>query len=198
MYIIAGLGNPGKKYENTRHNMGFHAVDRIAETLRIDVNRGRFQSLIGEGDLDGEKVILCKPQTFMNLSGNALREICSFYKLPMSHVIVIYDDIDLPLGHLRIRKAGGPGTHNGMRSVVQQLGTEDFPRIRIGVGGNKGSLVNHVIGAVPKEERVRLEEAAQAASDAALDIIRLGADRAMNLHNTKKGSKKNGESKDEK
>lgn len=198
MYIIAGLGNPGKKYENTRHNMGFHAVDRIAESLRVDVNRGRFQSLIGEGMADGEKIILCKPQTFMNLSGHALREICSFYKLPSDHLIVIYDDIDLPLGHLRIRKSGGPGTHNGMRSVVQQLGTEDFPRIRIGVGGNKGSLVDHVIGAVPKEERVLLEETAEAAAEAALDIIRLGIDRAMNLHNTKKESKKNSEKKDEK
>lgn len=186
MYIIAGLGNPGVKYEKTRHNMGFRAIDRIAAHHGISVNRGKFRSLIGEGRIAGEKVVLVKPQTFMNLSGEALRSVVDFYKVPEENIILIYDDIDLPLGNIRIRKSGGPGTHNGMRSVVTHLGTCAFPRVRIGVGGGGSELVAHVIGSVPKEEQVVLDEAAEAAALAAEAILEDGPDLAMNRHNTKK------------
>ena len=114
MYIIAGLGNPGSKYENTRHNMGFKAIDAMASEFGIDVNRAKFKGLIGEGRIGSEKVILLKPQTYMNLSGQSVREIMNFYKIPEENLIVIYDDFDLPIGSIRVRKSGGPGTHNGM------------------------------------------------------------------------------------
>lgn len=166
--------------------MGFRAIDRIADDLGIKVNRGRFSSLVGEGMLDGEKILLLKPQTFMNLSGRAIREAVSFYKIDGEDLTVIYDDIDIPLGSIRIRKSGGPGTHNGMRSVVSELGTRDFSRIRIGIGGGSGSLVDYVIGPVPAEENARLDEAAEAAATAAEDIVRYGIDRAMNMDNTGK------------
>lgn len=184
MYIIAGLGNPGEKYKHTRHNMGFRALDKIAESLDVSVTKAKFQSLIGECRIGSEKVILVKPQTYMNLSGEALKEIVNFYKVDTCNVIVIYDDIDIPLGSIRIRKFGGPGTHNGMRSVVSRLETTDFPRIRAGVGGNSGSLVNHVIGKVSKAEDQILDETAMKAAKAAKDIIEIGIDRAMNLNNT--------------
>lgn len=186
MYIIAGLGNPGDKYKQTRHNMGFRALDKIAEALNIDVNKSKFKSLIGEGKIGSEKVLLVKPQTYMNLSGDALREVVNFYKVEANKIIIIYDDIDIPLGSIRIRKFGGPGTHNGMRSVVSQLGTTEFPRIRTGVGGTKGSLVNHVIGKVSKDENLILDETAENAAKAAIDIIELGIDKAMNRNNTVK------------
>ena len=127
MYIIVGLGNPGSKYENTRHNMGFKAIDAMASEFGIDVNRAKFKGLIGEGRIGSEKVILLKPQTYMNLSGQSVREIMNFYKIPEENLIVIYDDFDLPIGSIRVRKSGGPGTHNGMKSVIQELGSRKFP-----------------------------------------------------------------------
>ena len=192
MYIIVGLGNPGKKYEHTRHNMGFIAVDRIAARAGIDVAKSRFRGLVGDGRIAGERVILLKPQTFMNLSGGSVREAASYYRVPDDHIIVIYDDIDIPLGSIRIRKAGGPGTHNGMRSVVSELGSEAFPRVRIGIGSDSGdSLVDHVIGKVPMDERRILDEAADRAAVIVEDMIGLGLDIAMNRHNVRKSSEKN-------
>ena len=134
MYVIVGLGNPGKKYENTRHNMGFLAVDVLAEKYDIKVNKIKFKSLVGEGRIAGEKVVLAKPQTYMNLSGEAVREIVDFYKIEPQQLIVIYDDIDIDTGAIRIRKKGSAGTHNGMRNILYQIRTEDFPRIRVGIG----------------------------------------------------------------
>lgn len=186
MYIIAGLGNPGDKYAQTRHNMGFRAIDKLADDLSVDVTKTKFKSLIGECRIGTQKVLLVKPQTYMNLSGDALREVTNFYKIPAENVIVIYDDIDIPLGSIRIRKFGGPGTHNGMRSIVSQLGTTEFPRIRAGVGGNDGSLVDHVIGKVSKDENAILDETAVKAAKAAKDIIEVGIEKAMNLNNTTK------------
>ena len=186
MYIIAGLGNPGDKYARTRHNMGFRVIDKLSADLSVDVTRAKFKSLIGECRIGSEKVLLVKPQTFMNLSGDALRDVANFYKVPDENIIVIYDDMDIPLGAIRIRKFGGPGTHNGMRSVVSRLGTTQFPRIRTGVGGNEGSLVNHVIGKVSKDEEQVLDETATKAAKAARDIIEVGIDKAMNLNNTSK------------
>lgn len=190
MYIIIGLGNPGTKYENTRHNMGFKAIDSIARELGVDVSRNKFKALIGETNIGGQKVLLVKPQTFMNLSGEAAREVVNFYKVPNENIIVIYDDIDLQLGALRIRKGGGPGTHNGMKSMVNCLGFKDFPRIRIGVGGNGDeNLIDHVIGKVSKSEQQLLNENADAAAAAAIDIVRVGIDNAMNTHNVRKPEK---------
>ena len=185
MYLIIGLGNPGKEYENTRHNMGFKALDVLASDTGIEIKKSKFQSLLGKGKINGEKVILCKPQTYMNLSGNAARECAMYYDVPRENVIVIYDDLDLPIESIRIRKAGGPGTHNGMKSVVQQLGITDFPRIRIGIGAAREDedVIDRVIGKVPKSEQAMLDEAARKAAEAALDIIRIGIDNAMNKHN---------------
>lgn len=190
MYIIAGLGNPGSKYENTRHNMGFKAIDAMASEFGIDVNRAKFKGLIGEGRIGSEKVILLKPQTYMNLSGQSVREIMNFYKIPEESLIVIYDDFDLPIGSIRVRKSGGPGTHNGMKSVVQELGSRKFPRVRVGIGSSDGSTIQFVIGKVGKDEQQILNEAAGAAASAAADIIRIGIENAMNIHNTRKSEKK--------
>ena len=185
MYLIAGLGNPGKEYENTRHNMGFKAMDALASATGIEIKKSRFEGLIGIGKINGEKVILLKPQTYMNLSGSSIRKAAMYYDIPRENVIVIYDDIDIPMRSIRIRKAGGPGTHNGMKSVCKELGITDFPRVRIGVGDKQAGedLTSHVIGKVSKSEQAELDEAAKAAADAVCDIIKLGIDNAMNKHN---------------
>jgi peptidyl-tRNA hydrolase, PTH1 family len=190
MYIIAGLGNPGQKYENTRHNMGFKTIDCLAEEFGIDVNRSKFKGLIGEGRIGTEKIILLKPQTYMNLSGQSIREIVDYYKVPDENLIVVYDDFDLPIGSIRIRKSGGPGTHNGMKSVVGELNSRKFPRIRIGIGSSDGSTIDFVIGKVSKSEQEILAQASKAAADAAADIVRIGIENAMNIHNTKRNREK--------
>ena len=184
-FVIAGLGNPGKEYEETRHNMGYKAIDVLSSDENIDVRRNKFHSLIGQGRIAGKKVILIKPETYMNRSGIAVREAAMYFNVAPENLIVIYDDIDLPSGSIRIRKSGGAGTHNGMKSVVQQLGTKDFVRIRIGVGAAKAGedLVDRVIGEVPAAERELLQKAAAEAAAAARDIIAIGVDNAMNRHN---------------
>lgn len=160
MYIIAGLGNPGKQYENTKHNVGFLTIDVLAEKLGIRVSKIKHKALTGEGFISGEKVILVKPQTYMNLSGESIREILSFYKADPERLVVIYDDIDLPMGSLRIRKKGSAGTHNGMKSIIYQIVSEDFPRVRIGIGGErKGDLADYVISGFRKEDRKTVEDA---------------------------------------
>ena len=194
MYVIAGLGNPGKKYENTRHNMGFIAIDQLAEKHNIKVDKLKFKALVGEGRIAGQKVLLVKPQTYIIVSGESIREVMNFYKLEPENLIVIYDDIDIEAGTLRIRKFGSAGTHNGMKSVVYQLQSDRFPRIRLGIGSQKkGDLVNFVIGGFSKEEVPVLEEAVQHAVLAAECIIEDGIDKAMNQYNTKKRSKKDDE-----
>ena len=184
-FVIVGLGNPGAEYEKTRHNMGFRAIDALASDENIEVRRAKFHALIGQGRIAGHKVILVKPQTYMNRSGIAVRETAMYYNVPSCNVIVIYDDIDLPLTAVRIRKSGGAGTHNGMKSVVEQLGVKDFPRIRIGVGSQDSGedLVDRVIGKVPKSEQELLDKTAEAAAKAAADIVRSGIEIAMNRHN---------------
>ena len=194
MYVIAGLGNPGKKYENTRHNMGFITIDQLAEKHNIKVDKLKFKALVGEGRIAGQKVMLVKPQTYMNLSGESIREVMNFYKLEPENLIVIYDDIDIEAGTLRIRKFGSAGTHNGMKSVLYQLQSDRFPRIRLGIGSQKkGDLVNFVIGGFSKEEVPVLEEAVNHAVLATECIIEDGIDKAMNQYNTKKRSKKDDE-----
>ena len=139
MIVIAGLGNPGKKYENTRHNMGFLTIDRIAEKNDIKVNKIKHRALVGDGFISGHKVLLVKPQTYMNLSGESLREVMNYYNVDIEDLIVIYDDFDIETGSLRIRKKGSAGSHNGMKSVIYQLKNDGFPRVRVGIG-KSGSL----------------------------------------------------------
>ncbi len=191
MYIIAGLGNPGKKYENTRHNMGFLTIDKIAEELGIKVDKIKFKALVGEVNFSGQKVVLLKPQTYMNLSGQSVREIVNFYKLPLENLTVIYDDIDIPTGTIRIRKSGSAGTHNGMRDIIYNLAENGFPRIRIGIGSErKGNLADYVTGGFTKEEVPLLEDSVTRAAEAALAIVADGIDKAMNKYNVReKGDK---------
>ena len=137
MFIIIGLGNPGRRYENTRHNIGFITVDQLAEKHGIRINKIKHKALVGEGIISGHKVLLVKPQTYMNLSGQSVREVVAYYKPKLSNLIVVYDDVDLPMGRIRIRPSGSAGTHNGMRSIIYDIQRDDFPRVRIGIGGER-------------------------------------------------------------
>ncbi len=198
MYIIAGLGNPGKQYENTKHNVGFLTIDVLAEKLGIRVSKIKHKALTGEGFISGEKVILVKPQTYMNLSGESIREILSFYKADPERLVVIYDDIDLPMGSLRIRKKGSAGTHNGMKSIIYQIVSEDFPRVRIGIGGErKGDLADYVISGFRKEDRKTVEDSILRAADAVICTVEKGIDIAMGEYNTKAKKKSAQEKKPE-
>ena len=184
MFVIAGLGNPGKKYENTRHNMGFLVVDRIAEKTGIKVNKIEHKALVGDGMISGHKALLVKPQTYMNLSGVSLREIVDYYGVNMSDLIVIYDDFDLETGAIRIRKKGSAGSHNGMKSVIGHLGSGEFPRLRIGIG--KSGLLDwkdFVIGKVASQEKGTIAGAVDRAADAVICILEKGIDKAMNEYN---------------
>ena len=189
MYLIAGLGNPGDLYEHTRHNVGFDVLTLLSQQLQIPITRKRANALVGEGQFAGEKVVLCKPQTYMNASGEAIAELVRWYKLPPEQLLVIYDDIDLAPGWLRIRPNGSAGTHNGMRSIVSCLGTEAFPRIRVGIGGRPPAfeLADWVLSRYhTPEERATAQDAYQRAADAALAWMRAGINSAMNQFNTKK------------
>lgn len=198
VYIIVGLGNPGKKYENTRHNMGFIAVDLIAQEYGIRLDKLKFKALVGEGRIAGQKVLLVKPQTFMNLSGQSVTEIMNFYKEDIEKLIVIYDDIDIPTGSIRIRKKGSAGTHNGMRNIVYLLGDDGFPRIRVGIGSEtKIDLINYVTGGVSKKEKEPLEAALTNAAKAAVCIIEKGIDKAMNEYNIKPKKEKKEQAENE-
>jgi len=184
VYIIVGLGNPGKKYELTRHNVGFDAIDRLAEKHGIAVTKMKYKALIGEGNIAGEKVILVKPQTYMNLSGETVMNICQFYQLPMEQLIVIYDDIDTDFAKLRIRMKGSAGTHNGMRHIIYLLQKDDFPRIRIGIGkSDRLALKDYVLQKFNKEEMVTISETIDRAAQVAETIISSGIEIAMNRFN---------------
>ena len=185
MYVIAGLGNPGRQYEKTRHNMGFLVADEFAAAHGIDIRRIRHKALVGEGRIAGEKVLVVKPQTYMNLSGESLREVMAYYDVPMENLIVIYDDMDLETGTLRIRKKGSAGSHNGMKSVIYQLQSDAFPRIRIGIGTAAGDdWKDYVTGQVTEKEAPILAETIKNASAALECIITDGIDIAMNRFNT--------------
>ena len=184
MFVIVGLGNPGRKYQNTRHNLGFITLDRLAEKHNIKVSKIAFKALVGEGSINNQKILLVKPQTYMNLSGESVREVLSYYKVDTENLIIIYDDIDIETGKLRIRKKGSAGSHNGMKSVIYQIKSEDFPRIRIGIGGHrKMSLRDFVTGGFSKEEKPLLEDAVERGVVAVESIIIKGIDEAMNKHN---------------
>ncbi len=184
MYIIAGLGNPGRRYENTRHNIGFITVDCLAEKHGIRINKIKHKALVGEGSISGQKVMLVKPQTYMNLSGQSIRELVSYYKPELSKLIVVYDDVDLPMGRLRIRRSGSSGTHNGMRSIIYDLQRDDFPRVRIGIGGErKMRLADYVTGGFNKEEKKLMEDSVLRTVSALECILSQGIDQAMNEYN---------------
>ena len=186
MYIIAGLGNPGKKYVGTRHNMGFEALDAVAAKYGIDIKKAKFNALYGEGTIEGEKVVLVKPQTFMNLSGQAVREFKSWYKTENSQIIIIYDDVSLPVGKMRIRPKGSAGGHNGIKSIIQELGSQDFPRVKIGVGAKPNpqqDLADWVLSGFNPSEKKALEAALPHAADAALSIVEQGVSAAANKYN---------------
>ena len=187
MIVIAGLGNPGKKYENTRHNMGFLTIDRIAEKNDIKVNKIKHRALVGDGFISGHKVLLVKPQTYMNLSGESLREVMNYYNVDIEELIVIYDDFDIETGSLRIRKKGSAGSHNGMKSVIYQLKNDGFPRVRVGIG-KSGSLdwKDFVLGKVGGAESDAISQAISNAADAVECMISEGIDIAMNKYNKKK------------
>ena len=183
MYVVVGLGNPGKQYENTRHNVGFNVIDILAKEYDISVTKIKHKALIGEGRIGSEKVLLVKPQTYMNLSGESIREVVNFYKISNEEIIVIYDDISLEVGRIRIREKGSHGGHNGIKSIIANLGTDVFPRVKIGVGAPKGNLVSHVLGKFSDEEVEILRESIKASSDATSIIISNNTKEAMNKLN---------------
>ena len=182
MYIIAGLGNPGRKYVGTRHNMGFEALDAVAAKYDIDIKKVKFNAIYGEGTIEGEKVVLVKPQNFMNLSGESIREFKSWYKAEDSQIIIIYDDVSLPVGKMRIRPKGSAGGHNGMKSIIYQLNSDVFPRIKIGVGSPETpdyDLADYVLGKFTKSEVEALIPIAVKTAEAVGEIIKNGTERAM-------------------
>jgi PTH1 family peptidyl-tRNA hydrolase len=188
MYIIVGLGNPGAEYEKTRHNMGFQVIDKLADKYNIDVTTSKHKGLIGKGVIDGQKVVLLKPQTYMNLSGQSVEDICSYYKIDTtSELIVVYDDISLPCGNLRIRPSGSAGGHNGIKNIIGMLSSQDFWRIKIGVGDKKKGmdLKDHVLGRIPEEEKVIIDEVQEKAVEAIKLMLAGKGDEAMNVYNRK-------------
>lgn len=185
MYIVVGLGNPGNKYSYTKHNAGFLAIDRLAEKLNIKVNKIKYKAIIGEGNYKSEKIILVKPQTYMNLSGESVREIFTFYKINIHNLFVIYDDIDLEIGKLRIRKKGSAGTHNGMKNIIYQLSNDDFPRFRIGISSPKENidLASYVLSNFTKEELKILDKTIDNCAESIMCAIEYDLDTAMNKFN---------------
>ena len=188
MYIIVGLGNPTKEYNNTRHNIGFDVIDKLADMYSISVLEKKHKALVGKGIINGQKVILAKPQTYMNLSGESVRELVDYYKIDEeTELIIIYDDISLDVGQLRIRKKGSAGGHNGIKSIIQHLGRDVFPRIKMGVGEKpKGyDLADYVLGHFKKEERIIMDESIVTASKAIELMVIDEIGEAMNLYNKK-------------
>lgn len=185
MYLIVGLGNPEEEYKNTRHNMGVDTINKLANDYNIEMNKQKFKAIYGMGIIEGKKVILLKPQTYMNLSGESIIEWVNFYKLAMDKLIIVYDDIDVEPATIKIRKKGSAGSHNGMKSVIQSLNTENFTRIRVGIGKPeyKGDMINYVIGKLPKEEYEELQKGTELAKKAIVEILANGVDIAMNKFN---------------
>lgn len=188
MYLIAGLGNPSKTYEGTRHNVGFSMIDALADAFQIDVTTKKHKAIVGRGVIEGMKVILAKPQTYMNLSGESIREIVDFYKIDPENMIIIYDDISLDVGRLRIRKKGSAGGHNGIKNIIAHLGTDVFPRIKVGIGEKPQGwdLADYVLSKYSKEEQQALREASDDVIGAVKLMVMDNIDAAMNQYNAKK------------
>lgn len=188
MYLIAGLGNPGREYEMTRHNIGFHFIDYLADKYAVKVTKLKFKGLYGEARIGGEKVLLLKPQTYMNLSGESVRDYASFFKIPPENIIIVHDDVSLDRGNIRIRPKGSDGGHNGIKSIIYQLNTEGFVRVKMGVGAAENKniiLADHVLGRFTKEEIPVMEDAIIRAGKACEMIVSGNIDRAMNMYNSK-------------
>ncbi|OGO76733.1 MAG: aminoacyl-tRNA hydrolase [Clostridiales bacterium GWB2_37_7] len=185
MHVVVGLGNPGDRYAQTKHNIGFITLDYLAEKHNIIMNKIKHKAIIGEGIIGGEKTLLVKPQTFMNLSGQSVMEIVNFYKVPIQNLVVIYDDIDLPVGKVRIRQSGSSGTHNGMRNIIYLLNNQDFPRIRIGVDKQPAymDLGDYVMTKFNEEEKPLIAEAVKNSALAVEEIMKYGINAAMNKYN---------------
>ena len=185
-WLVVGLGNPGDQYENTRHNAGFQVIDALGERDNFPVQRLRFHALTNSVVIGGQGVLVMKPVTYMNLSGQAVGEAARFYKIPPGQVLVISDDVDLPLGKLRIRKGGSAGGHNGLKSIIQHLGTDQFPRLKVGVGGKPHpdyDMADWVLGKLQGEDRKIMDQAAVRAAEAVECLLSQGIDRAMNQFN---------------
>lgn len=185
-WLVVGLGNPGDKYENTRHNAGFMVVDELAERLHVPVQRLKYEALTNTAEVGGKRILLMKPVTYMNLSGEAVRQAAEFYKIPPERVLVISDDVSLPVGKLRIRKGGSAGGHNGLKSIIAQLGSDRFPRLKIGVGEKPHpdyDMADWVLSKFAGADRQMIEEAMKRAADAVECLLRDGADQAMNKFN---------------
>ncbi|MCL2618720.1 MAG: aminoacyl-tRNA hydrolase [Defluviitaleaceae bacterium] len=189
MKFIIGLGNPGRDYAGTRHNIGFEVIDRIAADVGVEINRAKHRAHFGEGFLGTRKIVLVKPQTYMNLSGECVRDILHFYKRTPSDMIVVYDDCDLALGQIRIRERGSAGSHNGMKNIVYQLETDEFVRVRVGIGEKppRMELANYVLSKFAKHELEEAAAGAEKAADAAIAVLKEGATAAMNKFNVKAG-----------
>lgn len=185
MYLIVGLGNPEPEYSKTRHNMGVDVINKIAQKYEIELSRTKFDGIYGSGIIEEQKVILLKPQTFMNLSGKCIKPFMDFYKIPIENVLVIYDDMDIAIGSIKIRKKGGPGSHNGVKSVVHELVSEDFPRVRVGIGRpiDDEGVIDYVIGEIEEETYNELEKGIDKAVDGVVEYLKNGVDRAMNRYN---------------
>lgn len=174
MWLVAGLGNPGDKYAYTWHNCGFLAAELLADKNNISFDKSKFKGTFGKGKIAGEDVIILKPSTFMNLSGESIVPLANFFKIPANHIIVMYDDIDIAVGTIRVRAKGSAGTHNGMKSVIKCLGSQEFPRVRIGTGPvpEKWALIDYVLADIPKDQREVVFKSFEAAADAVEDYIR--------------------------
>ena len=189
MYLIVGLGNPGKQYENTRHNVGFDAVDLLVDEYGVPSSGKQHKAMYGKGVIAGQKVILAKPLTYMNLSGESVRALVDYYKIdPEEELIVIYDDISLEPGKIRIRKKGSAGGHNGIKSIISHLGTQEFLRIKVGVGDKPAGydLADYVLSRFSKEDQGKMDDAFKEAADAVAMMVSQGVEPAMNKYNTKK------------
>ena len=188
IWLVAGLGNPGRQYEKNWHNCGYMVLEILSQRHQIMLNRVRFKGLTGQGTISGRKVILLQPTRYMNLSGESLREAMAFFKIPPERTLVVYDDLDLPVGQVRMRPSGGSGTHNGMRSIISLLGRQDFPRVRIGIGPLPAGweLASYVLSDIPKDQQPLLFDALNQAADAIEKTLKDGIEAAMNLTNQKK------------
>jgi len=186
MYVIAGLGNPGTKYEHTRHNVGFDTIDILSKRYNIPLKHRRFSGLYGKGKIEGKEVILLKPQTYMNLSGDCIQPLCHYYKVDTTtNLMVISDDISMDIGRLRTRKSGSAGGHNGLKSIIARLGNDQFIRVKVGVGDRAagGDLVEHVLGRAKGEDATKLAEIEERAADTCVVIMTEGVDSAINQYN---------------
>ena len=185
MFLVVGLGNPGSQYEFTKHNVGFLTVDYLADKLNIKINKLKFKGLFAKEKIENEDVVLLKPQTYMNLSGESVRDFANFFKIPPENIIVVVDDVDLPMGKIRIRKKGSAGTHNGMKSIIYQLQSDNFIRIKVGIEreGRKDDLADYVLKGFSTDEVPIMEENMERATKAVLEILKKGPDVAMNKFN---------------